>query len=81
MCTRNYRHIGKAGGLEQKQYSLLAGLGLGLKSGTHTHQQERPIMSKGQDKRKESKKPATKTAKEKHQAKKVKQAEQAHREF
>lgn len=38
-------------------------------------------MSKGQDKRKEAKKPATKTAKEKHQAKKTKQAEQAHREF
>lgn len=38
-------------------------------------------MSKGQDKRKEAKKPAAKTAKEKHQAKKTKQAEQAHREF
>ncbi len=38
-------------------------------------------MSKSQDKRKESKKPATKTAKEKHQAKKLKQAEQAHRGF
>lgn len=38
-------------------------------------------MSKTQDKRKETKKPATKTAKEKHQAKKAKQAEHAHREF
>lgn len=38
-------------------------------------------MSKSQDKRKETKKPATKTAKEKHQAKKAKQAEHAHREF
>jgi len=38
-------------------------------------------MSKSQDKRKESKKPATRTAKEKHQLKKAKQAEHAHREF
>lgn len=38
-------------------------------------------MSKSQDKRKESKKPATRTAKEKHQQKKAKQAEHAHREF
>lgn len=38
-------------------------------------------MSKSQDKRKESKKPATRTAKEKHQLKKAKQADHAHREF
>jgi hypothetical protein len=38
-------------------------------------------MSKSQDKRKESKKPATRTAKEKQQVKKAKQAEHAHREF
>ena len=39
-------------------------------------------MSKSHDKqRKESKKPATRTAKEKHQAKKAKQIEQIHREF
>lgn len=38
-------------------------------------------MSKSQDKRKESKKPATRTAKEKHQQKKAKQAEHAHRDL
>jgi hypothetical protein len=38
-------------------------------------------MSKSQDKRKESKKPATRTAKEKHQLKKAKQAEHAHRDL
>ena len=34
-------------------------------------------MSKGQDKKKETKKPATKTMKEKHDAKKAKKAENA----
>jgi hypothetical protein len=38
-------------------------------------------MSKSHDSRKESKKPATKTAKEKHDAKKLKKAEIAHREL
>jgi hypothetical protein len=38
-------------------------------------------MSKSHDTKKEGKKPATKTAKEKHDAKKAKKIEQAHREF
>lgn len=54
---------------------------LGLKSGIHFYAPEVSKMSKSQDKRKESKKPATRTAKEKHQQKKAKQAEHAHREF
>ncbi len=64
-----------------KQCSLLVAIRPRLK-GRYSHPPTgETIMSKGQDKRKESKKPATKTAKEKQQAKKVKQAEQAHREF
>ena len=43
--------------------------------------QWRIIMSKSHDTKKEGKKPATKTAKEKHDAKKAKKIEQAHREF
>jgi len=43
--------------------------------------QWRIIMSKSHDTKKEGKKPATKTAKEKHDAKKAKKTEQAHREF
>lgn len=43
--------------------------------------QRRIIMSKSHDTKKEGKKPATKTAKEKHDAKKAKKIEQAHREF
>jgi hypothetical protein len=38
-------------------------------------------MSKSHDTKKEGKKPATKTAKEKHDAKKAKKIEHAHREF
>jgi len=38
-------------------------------------------MAKSQDKRRESKKPATRNAKEKHQLKKAKQVELMHREF
>lgn len=38
-------------------------------------------MSKSQDSKKESKKPATKTAKEKHDAKKLKKAENSRKEF
>ncbi|MDF3014106.1 MAG: hypothetical protein K0Q78_2310 [Cellvibrio sp.] len=38
-------------------------------------------MSKSQDSKKETKKPAAKTAKEKHDAKKVKKAENARKDF
>jgi hypothetical protein len=38
-------------------------------------------MSKSQDSKKETKKPAAKTAKEKHDAKKVKKAESARKDF
>lgn len=42
---------------------------------------EATIMSKSQDSKKESKKPAAKSAKEKHDAKRLKKAEQARKEF
>ena len=41
----------------------------------------RNIMSKAQDSKKETKKPAAKTAKEKQEAKKAKKAENARKEF
>lgn len=45
------------------------------------YQPVRTIMSKAQDSKKETKKPAAKTAKEKQEAKKAKKAENARKEF
>jgi len=63
--------------------------GLAFKSGafkhhfftTLIHLLESMIMSKAQDSKKESKKPAAKTAKEKQEAKKAKKAEHARKEL